>query len=223
MRIMNKLFIIVLAFLFSPAYSQVIAEEELRNRIKTAQENCVGAHESIIMQTNQGLLTDLWGKTIRVNEAGIVKFYSYPQGEKVVAGADVYIRSGKNWSYFHDQQAAADLLTANGVRVIESAKSLWITARQDLLQATSTRDEEKLLLELYCPKHEFLEALRTGRTHSIEFRVTGIWGSAGSDPRILGVLTHVNTEKQVIKCENGHEYDKVIGYKFCPKCGKPLE
>lgn len=220
---MKNLVFILFIFAFTASYSQVVSEEELRNKIKTAKENCVGAHESIVLQTNQGLLTDLWGKTIRMNEANTLKFFSYPQGEKVVAGTDIYMRSGKNWSYIHDQQATADLLMAKGVKVIESAKSLWITARQDILQAESTRDEEKILVELYCPKHEFLEALRTGRTQSIEFTITGIWGSSSKSPKILGVITKVNTEKQVIKCENGHEYDKLIGYKFCPKCGKPLE
>jgi hypothetical protein len=220
---MKKILSLYFLGLFSIAYSQVISEEEFRIKVKTEQENCVGAHESIVLQINEGFAKSIWGKKVRFNDANIIKFFNYPSGEEVSAGVDVYMKDRKNWAYVFDQKAAADLLQENGVKVIHSFNTLWITARQNLLHAETTWEEQKIVLELYCPGQSCLEKLRTGKTQSIEFLVTGYWGSVTSNSKIYGVLTNVNAEKQIIKCSNGHEFDKVIGYKFCPVCGEPLE
>ncbi len=132
--------------------------------------------------------------------------------------------SSKNtWSYSYDQQKTADLLIANGVRVTKSYNTLTIIARQDLLYADNNKQENKTVLELYCPQQRFLEILRTGQTQSIEFLITGYRANTSSASTIYGILTEVNVEKQVVTCSNGHEFDKDAGYKFCPTCGEPLK
>lgn len=218
----NIFFILFLCFSFS-AYSQLITEEELMVKVKSAQENSVGAHESIVLRTNETLAKELWGKKVRFNEAKTVKFFKHPAGEDVEGGIDVNQSSGKKWSFPYEAQAVADILTQNGVRTTTSYNKLWINANQDLLYAESMRDGKKIILELYCPHQKFLEVLRMGHTQSIEFLVSSYYGSPTKTDKIYGVLTQVNAEKPYIKCSNGHEYDKATGYKFCPKCGEALE
>lgn len=215
-------FLIFLSISFT-VYSQTMSEEELRVMLTTAQDECVGAHESIVLRTNEELAKSIWGKPIRFNDANVIRFFNHSAGEAVTGGVDINMTKTKTWGYAYDQKAIADLLMANGIRVTESYRKLWINARQDILYAESIKDEHKTILELYCPSQELLQMIRTGRPQSIEFLVTGFWASPTTDVKINGVLTKVNTEKQVIKCSNGHEYDKVIGYKFCPKCGEPLK
>lgn len=218
----NAFFLLFLSFSFL-AYSQVISEEELQLMVGSAQKNCVGAHESIVLRTNENLAKSIWGKTVRLNETNIIKFFNHPAGEEVSAGVDIYMTKNKNWSFPYDPQTATDLLINNGVRVTQSYNKFWINAKQDLLLAENEKDGHKIILELYCPHEKFLELLRIGQTQSIEFLITGIWGSVSTDNKINGVITQVNVEKQVIKCSNGHEFDKDVGYKFCPACGEPLE
>lgn len=205
------------------AFSQVLSEDELQLMVKTAQDKSVNAHESVIQRTNEDFAKSIWGKSVRFNDANIVRFFNHPQGEKVSAGVDIQNNYKGNWAYTYDQKTAADLLKNYGVRVTTSYNTLWIIARQDLLYAEIKENGKKTTLELYCPKQEFLEVLRTGQTQSIEFMITGYTGSLSSTSNIYGVLTQVNTEKQVVKCTNGHEFDKGLGYKFCPTCGEPLE
>ncbi len=205
------------------AYSQVITEEELRLKVDSAQERCVGAHESIVRLTNEEFAKSIWAKRVRFNEANIIRFFGHASGEKVAAGVDIYMSNNKSWGYSYNQRTAADLLIENGVKVTQSYNTLWIKANQTLLFAENTKDGHKLILELYCPHQRFLELLRTGQTQSIEFLITGYWGSVSSDSKIYGVLTQVHVEKQLIRCSNGHEFDKDVGYKFCPTCGEPLK
>ena len=96
------------------------------------------------------------------------------------------------------------------------------------MYAESKKEGHEITLELYCPHESLLEVLRIGRTQSIEFLITGYWGGVSSDggksdAKIYGVLTLVNTEAQLIKCSNGHGFDKDVGHKFCPTCGEPLK
>jgi len=219
----NVLFLLFLSFSVL-AYSQVITEEELKSRVHNAQEKCVGAHESIVRITNEEFAKSIWGKKVRFNEASIIRFFGHPSGEKVTASVDIYSSNNKSWDYVYNQRTAADLLIENGVRLTQSRNTLWIKANQVLLFAESEREEgRKIVLELYCPHQRFLELLRTGQNQSIEFLITGYRASVSSDSKIYGVLTQVHVEKQVIKCSNGHEFDKNVGYKFCPTCGEPLE
>jgi len=218
----NIYFLILLGFSFT-AYSQLITGEELQLKVRSAQENCIGAHESIVLRTNENLAKSLWGNNVRLNEAAIIKFFSYPGGENVAGGVDINMAKNKRWSYSYDPKATGDLLQENGVRVTQSYDKLKINAKQNLILAENIQDSTKIILELYCPYEKFLEIIRIGQTQSIEFLVTGCWGSATADTKIKGVLTRVNAEKPLIKCSKGHEYDKVVGYKFCPKCGEPLK
>ncbi len=218
----NVFFLLFLSF-STLAYSQVITEEELKIMVDDAQEKCVGAHESIVRQTNEGFANSIWGKNVRFNEANIIRFFGHPSGEKVSAGVAIAMSNNKSWGYLYNQRTAADLLIENGVRVTQSYNTLWIKANQTLLFAESKKEEHKIILELYCPHQRFLELLRTGKTQSIEFLITGYRGSVSSNSKIYGVLTQVNVEKQIIKCSNGHEFDKDMGYKFCPTCGEPLK
>ena len=218
----NVFFLLFLSFSVV-AYSQVITEEELQLMVKSAQEQSAGAHESIVLRTNEKFAKTIWGKKVRFNETNIIRFFNHPSGEKVSAGVDLYSRNKNVWGYSYDQRTAADLLKENGVRVTQSYNTLWINARQDLLFAESKKEGHKIILELYCPHQRFLELLRIGQTQSIEFLITGYRGSASSDSKIYGILTQVHAEKQVIKCSNGHEFDKALGYKFCPTCGEPLK
>ena len=217
--------IFVLLFLGIPvlASSQAITEEQFIMMVESAQEQCVGAHENYVRQTNEGFAKSIWGKTVRFNEAEIVKFFNKPSGEKVSAGFDLYMKSKKNWRYTFDPKKSTDLLTNNGVRVTESSNQPWIIARQNILYAENVNEDHKIALELYCTYQEFLETLRIGQTQSIEFLISGFSGSISSDSKIYGVLTKVNTEKQTIECSNGHKFDKGTGYNFCPTCGEPLE
>ena len=205
------------------AYSQVITEEEIKSKVKDAQEKSVGAHESIILKANEDFAKSIWGKKVRFNDANIIKFFRHSSGEKVSAGVDIHSSIKNGWAYEYDQKTAADLLTENGVRVSPSYNTLWIKANQDLLYAETNMGGQKIILELYCPHQKFLELLRIGKTQSIEFLITGYRGSVSSNSKIYGVLTQVHAEKQVTKCSNGHEFDKAPGYKFCPTCGEPLE
>jgi len=205
------------------AYTQVITEEEINLKVKSAQEKCVGAHESIVQRTNEEFAKSIWGKKIRFNEASIIRFFNHAAGEKVSAGVDILKSYQNNWGYSYDQSTAADLLIANGVRVSKSYNTLWIIAKQDLLYAESKTEGNKISMELYCPQQRFLELLRIGQTQSIEFLITGYKGGVSSSNKIYGVLSEVHVEKQVIKCSNGHEFDKAFGHKFCPTCGEPIE
>ncbi|MEN8227667.1 MAG: hypothetical protein ABFS38_05890 [Bacteroidota bacterium] len=218
----NVFFLLFLSFT-TVAFSQVIAEAELKSMVESAQEKCVGAHESIVRQTNEEFAKSIWGKKVRFNEANIIKFFDHPSGEKVSAGVDIYSSKNKSWGYSYSQRTAADLLIENGVRVTQSYNTLWIKAKQALLFAENNTEGHKIILELYCPHQSFFELLRTGQTQSIEFLITGYRGSVSSDSKIYGVLTQIHVEKQIIKCSNGHEFDKDVGYKFCPTCGEPLK
>jgi hypothetical protein len=218
----NVLVFLFLSFAFA-AYSQVITEEQLNTMVVSAQEKCVGAHESIVQSANEEFAKSIWNKQIRLNNAKIIRFFTRPSGEKVSAGVEVFNSSNKGWGYSYDQKGAADLLTKNGVKVTTSYNTLYISANQNLLYAESVTNGHKTILELYCPYQKFLEVLRTGQTQSIEFLVTGYRTSVSSDTRISGVLTQVYADKQVVKCSNGHEFDKALGYKFCPTCGEPLK
>ena len=205
------------------AQSQVISEDELKAMVQTAQEKCAGAHQSVVQRTSEEFATTLWNKKIRFNEAEIIRFFNHSAGEKVSAGVSLSGSSQNTWGYSYNINVAADLLTKNGLRVTQSYNTHWISARQDLLYAESKKGGNKTSLELYCPQQRFLELLRIGQTQSIEFLITGFKTSASSSTKIYGVLTEVHTEKQVIKCSNGHEFDQAAGYKFCPTCGEPLE
>ncbi|MCK4838858.1 MAG: hypothetical protein KAS94_08635 [Desulfobulbaceae bacterium] len=218
----NVFFLLYLSF-SAVAYSQVITEEELKLMVESAQEKCVGAHESIVLRTNEEFAKSIWGKKVRFNETNIIRFFNHPAGEKVSAGVDIHMGNKKNWGYSYNPRTVADLLIENGVRVTQSYNTLWINAKQVLLFAENKMEGHRIILELYCPHQRFLEILRIGQTQSIEFLITGYGGSASSDNKIYGVLTQVHAEKQVIKCSNGHEFDKALGYKFCPTCGEPLK
>ena len=215
-------FLLLLSFSFI-AYSQIITDEEIKSKVKDAQEKSVGAHESIILRANEDFGKSIWGKKVRFNDANIIRFFRHSSGEKVLAGVDIHSNNKKSWTYEYDQKTAADLLTENGVRVSQSYNTLWIKANQDLLYAETNMGGQKIILELYCPHQKFLEVLRIGKTQSIEFLITGYRGSVSSNTKIYGVLTQVHSEKQITKCSNGHEFDKDSGYKFCPTCGEPLE
>ncbi len=191
--------------------------------VESAQEKSVGAHESIVLQTNEEFAKSIWGKSVRFNEAGIIKFFNHTAGEKVSAGVDIHTNNKTSWAYSYDQKTAAELLIEKGVKVSQSYKTLWINARQDLLYAESKKEGDIIILELYCPHQRFLELLRIGQIQSIEFLITGYSGSVSSDNKIYGVLTEVHIEKQVIKCANGHEFDKALGHKFCPTCGESIK
>ena len=220
---MKTIFILLFLSFSLAAVSQVITEEELSTMIKDAQEKCAGAHQSILVQANEDFAQTIWGKKVRFNNASIVRFFNHAAGEKVSAGVDILKSAPSAWVYEFDQQKAADLLTRNGVSVTTSYNTRWIKARQNLLYAENKINGSKTILELYCPHQRFLEVLRTGRTQSIEFLITGYKGSTSSSTKIQGVLTEVYANKQVVKCSKGHEYDKAQGYKFCPECGEPLE
>lgn len=205
------------------AYSQVMTEDELYVMVQGAQDKSAGAHQSVVQRANEDFGKSVWGKKVRFNEANIIRFFNHSAGEKVAAGVDITRSSPSGWVYSYDQNAAADLLTKNGVKVTQSYNTRWISARQDLLYAESNRGGNKTSLELYCPQQKFLELLRIGQTQSIEFLITGYKAGASSSTKIYGVLTEVHADKQVIKCSNGHEFDKATGYKFCPTCGEPIE
>ena len=205
------------------AYSQVMTEDELKEMVESAVQKSAGAHSSVIQRTSEDFAKSIWGKKVRFNEANIIRFFNHPSGEKVAGGVAINSSSKNTWSYSYDQQKTADLLIANGVRVTKSYNTLTIIARQDLLYADNNKQENKTVLELYCPQQRFLEILRTGQTQSIEFLITGYRANTSSASTIYGVLTEVNVEKQVVTCPNGHEFDKGAGYKFCPTCGEPLK
>jgi hypothetical protein len=218
----NVCFLFVLSFSVA-AYSQVITEDELKSMVVNAQEKSAGAHQSIVQRSSEEFARAIWGKQIRFNNAKIIRFLSHPSGEKVVAGVSIFQGNRNAWDYEYDQQTAADLLTKNGVKVTTSYNTLWINANQNILYAETDTEGQKIDLELYCTQERFLEVLRTGQTQSIEFLITGYRGSTSSATKIYGVLTEVHAERQVIKCANGHEFDKATGYKFCPTCGEPLK
>jgi hypothetical protein len=220
---MKKIFFLLFLGFSAITYSQVLTEEELNSEVKSAKERCVGAHESIVELANEEFAKSIWGKKVRFNNANIIRFFARPSGEKVSAGVDIDGRIRNNWAYSFDQKKAEDLFTANGVRVTQSFNTSWISANQNLLYAENNTGGHKTILELYCTQQKLLEVLRTGQTQSIEFLITGYQGSVSSNSKIFGILTQVYADKQVVKCSNGHEFDKALGYKFCPTCGEALK
>lgn len=220
---MKNVFFLLFLSLPALAFSQLITEEQLTLMVKDAQEECVGAHENVVVRTNEGFAKAVWGQKVRFNNANIIKFITRPSGEKASSGFDTYMNNKGKYGYSYDPKTSADLLAANGVRTSKPNNGYWINAKQNILYCESTGDGNKTILELYCPYQEFLEILRIGKSQSIEFLMTGFSASASGDSKIYGVLTYVNSEKQTIQCSNGHEYDQGTGYKFCPECGKPLE
>jgi hypothetical protein len=220
---MKNLFFIVFLGFSAVVFSQVMTEEELQEMVKSGQDKSVGAHQSIVQIANEDFAKSIWGKKVRFNNAKIVRFFGHPSGEKVSAGVNINSTNQNSWLYTFDLKTAANLLQANGVRVTESYNTLYISANQNLLYAEDTTGGYTTTLELYCPKQKFLEVLRIGQTQSIEFLITGYRASVSSGSKIYGVLTEVYAEKQVVKCANGHEFDKAMGYKFCPVCGEPLK
>ena len=217
--------IFLLLFLSIPIFasSQLITEEQIILMVESAQEKCVGAHESVVIRTNEEFAKSIWGQKVRFNETNIIRFFNKPSGEKVSSGFDIYKNNKGNWGYSYDPKTSSDLLVGNGVRVTQAYNQPWIKANQNLLYAKNIQEEHKIILELYCPHQSFLEILRIGQIQSIEFLITGFSGSSSSDSKIYGVLSKVNLDKQTIKCSNGHEFDKDAGYKFCPTCGEPLK
>ena len=141
----NICFLLFLSF-STLAYSQVITEDELKLMVKSAQEKCAGAHESIVQRTNEEFAKSIWGKKIRFNEASIIRFFNHSAGEKVSAGVDISKSYQNNWGYSYDQRTAADLLIENGLRISKSYNTLWIIARQDLLYAESKTEGIKISL-----------------------------------------------------------------------------
>ena len=220
---MKNLFILLFLGFPALASSQLITGEQLIMMIDEAQEKCVGAHESVVLTTNETYAKAVWGEQVRINDANIIKFITRPSGEKVSPGFDIYMNNKGKFGYEYDLKTVENLLTAKGVRVSQSYNQPWINAKQNILYAEKTKEGNKIILELYCPYQEFMEVLRIGKTQSIEFVITGISGSPTTNSNIYGVLTRVNTEKQTIQCSKGHEYDKNTGYKFCPECGEPLK
>jgi len=220
---MKKLSFLIFLCISVIAYSQVITEDQLISMVKDEQDKSAGAHQSVLVRANEDFAKSIWGKKVRFNAAEIVRFFRHSSGEKVSAGVDILSSNRNSWAYEYDQETAADLFTDNGVRVTQSYNTLWIKANQDLLYAENKSGGQKVSLELYCPHQRFLEILRIGQAQSIEFLITGFRGNPSSGSKIYGVLTEVHVEKQVIKCANGHEFDKATGYKFCPTCGAPLE
>lgn len=220
---MKKIIFLAFMSVCTLTYSQVITEDEFRQMVKDAQDKCVGAHASVVSRANTDFAKAIWGKKIRFNQAEVIRFFDHSSGEKVAGGVDISKGDKKNFAHEYEQQAVSKLLTDNGLRVSQSYNTLWLKARQPILYAENKQGEQKIIMELYCPQHSFLEVLRIGQTQSIEFLITGFWGSTSSSSKIVGVITQVHTEKQVVKCSAGHEFDKAQGYKFCPTCGEALE
>lgn len=218
----NTFFLLFLGFQ-AFANAQLITGEQLTLMIDEGQDKCIGAHESVVITTNEASAKAVWGQQVRINDANIIKFITRPSGEKVSPGFDIYANNKGKLGYEYDPSSIENLLSTHGVRVSQSYNQPWINARQNILYAEKIKEGNKIILELYCPYQEFMEVLRIGKTQSIEFLITGMSGSPNTNSKIYGVLTKVNTEKQTIQCTNGHEYDKNTGYKFCPECGEPLE
>jgi len=204
-------------------YSQVLPEEEFHMLVHSAQENCEGAYESVVRSINEEFASSIWGKQVRFNQADIIRFFKHSSGEKVSAGVDLTGSNKKSWAYEYDQKTTADLMTGKGIKVTTSYNTLWISPNQVLLHGEYNEEGRKTILELYCPTQSVFEMLRTGKTQSIEFLITGYRGSVSANSTIYGILTHVHSEKQVVECSNGHEFDKGLGYNFCPTCGEPLK
>lgn len=220
---MKKLILLFLVSISIAGRSQVIPEDEFMNMVRQAQDECQGAHESVVRSINEEFATSIWGKKIRMNEADIVRFIQRTSGEKVSAGVDLTNLLKDKWVYEYGQKTASELMTGKGIHVTTSYNTLWIKANQPMAYIENKEEGRKIILELYCPTQEVLVKLRTGKKQSIEFLVTGYRGSTTGNDKISGILTQVNNEKQVVKCTNGHEFDKALGYKFCPTCGEPLE
>lgn len=220
---MKKILFLGILSLCTLSYSQVMTEDAFRQMVKEAQDKSVGAHSSVISRANEDFAKDIWGKKIRFNNAEIIRFFDHSSGEKVAGGVDISKGNKKTFVHEYDQQIVSKLLTDNGLRVTQSYNTLWLKARQPLLYAENKEGEQKIIMELYCPQQSFLEILRVGQTQSIEFLITGYWGNPSTSSKIVGVITQVHTEKQLVKCSAGHEFDKGMGYKFCPTCGEALE
>jgi hypothetical protein len=215
---MKHIFILIFILQSIFSYSQVKQEEAFLIELSDAQSKITGAAKSIQYRFAKEFLNSNFGKKIKFNKVTVTKF----------SGANPYSINLKGNSIgevnieflFYDINR---VILDNGIKTTVRAdrsgnKSISIPNEVSLVHMTKKIDDITYYFYLLVPNMSMLEKLRVGQTVSIEYVY-----NAFRYNRIDGVLTKIYENIEMLKCSNAHEFDLNTGYKFCPKCGLPLE
>lgn len=215
---MKHLFILILTLQSIFLYGQVKQEEAFLLELRNAQSNLNGAAESIQYKFAKEFLNSNFGKKIKFSNVTVKAFskanpYSINTSENSIGEVNI------EFSFYDINNVILDNGIKSTVRQDRNGKKLIsIPNEVSLAHLTKKIDDITYYFYLLVPDMSMLEKLRVGKTVSIEFAY-----NAFKYNRIDGVLTKIYEDTEMLKCTNGHEFDKNSGYKFCPKCGLPLE
>lgn len=209
-----SLFAFIFFIMASLVYPQAMTEMELRNSLNSTIRNTQGSAKMVGRQ----ILRSFWNehnlKTILLKGiiTGFMEDYNYED----------YRDCGTN-VVFNDYQCSLRMGDEwwRGVLGRASVPNLL-----NIVTLKSTNKDSKLNYLLAVQDDDLLVPLRMGDEVSVEFKFTGITFQLMPDGYrydTYGILTAHVKETKILKCENGHEYSRTTGYKFCPKCGKPLK
>lgn len=217
-EIMKHLFILILTLQSIFLFSQVKQEEAFLLELRDAQSKITGAAESIQYKFAGEFLNNNFGKKIKFNSVKVTKFTSanpYSINLKGNSIGEVNIE----FAFSDINKVILDNGIKSTVRQDRSGnKKISIPNEVSLAHMSKKIEGTTYYFYLLVPNMAMLEKMRVGKTVSIEFVY-----NAFKYNRIDGVLTKIYEDTQILKCTNGHEFDKNTGYKFCPKCGLSLE
>jgi hypothetical protein len=215
---MKRLFILIFISQSVFSYSQVKQEEAFLLELRDAQSKLTGAAESIQYRFAGEFLNNNFGKKIKFNNVAVKAFskanpYSINTSENSIGEVNI------EFAFSDINKVILDNGIKSTVRQDRSGKkSISIPNDVSLAHMTKKIDDITYYFYLLVPNMTMLEKMRVGKTVSIEFVY-----NAFKYNRIDGVLTKIYEDSEMLKCTNGHEFDKNTEYKFCPKCGLPLE
>jgi len=208
------LFAFIFCIMVSLVYGQVMTEQELRNTLNNTIKNTQGSAKIVGKQ----ILRSFWNennlKTILLNGiiTGFVEDYDYEDYKD--CGTNVIFNDYQLSLRMEDEWWQGELGRAS------------VPDTLNIVTLKSTNENSKLNYFLAVKDDDLLFTLRKGDEVSVEFKFTGITFQLMPDGYrydTYGILTAHAKETKILKCEEGHEYPYTTGYKFCPKCGKPLK
>jgi hypothetical protein len=218
----------VFLLLGGTAAAQVIDENELVMRMRTAAENCRGAAEATQTRIAGQFYRDHDFRIIQVASAVVTNLSQTSIGDVVGAG---YAPCGMTWRFdtnqwsgWHSDFNRVEECRAGGSCYPTAARLLragWPpSVRKDyVITAEKSYQDRLVTYSIALPPRaaRYLDDLRVGQKITFTMRLFG-----ASPTQISGVLEQLMTETRMLRCPNGHEYAPAAGYKFCPQDGQPL-
>lgn len=215
---MKRLFILIFIFQSIFSFSQVKQEETFLLELRDAQSKLTGAAVSVQNRSAKEFLNNNFGKKIKFNSVKVTKFTSANPYSINTSGNSIG-EVNIEFAFYDINKVILDNGIKSTVRQDRSGKkSISIPNEVSLAHMSKKIDDITYYFYLLVPNMTMLEKMRVGKTVSIEFVY-----NAFKYNRIDGVLTKIYEDTEMLKCTNGHEFDKNTAYKFCPKCGLPLE